>query len=86
MGIDWIAAIPVIIPSVVALVAIIIAIVKQKDHDIYKGMGKEVSELLLSVYKGFKDRHLTKAEIQDIMEQAQDVMEEARKLADKKDD
>jgi len=82
MNIDWIAILPTIIPSAVALILAVVAFVLKMKADTMKGMSKELSELLVAVYEGYKDGKLDTEELKRILSEGQDVIEEAKKLLD----
>ena len=83
MEINWADLLPVIIPSLTTLVFAIAAIVLKLKKDKLSGMGKEVSELLLSIYDGYRDGRLTPDELKRILTEAQEVIEEAKTLLNK---
>jgi len=77
---NWMELLPVIIPSVVAVISIIVSFVLKMGKDKLKGMSKEVAELLVVVCDGYKDGKLTTTEIKAIIKEGQDVIDEARLL------
>lgn len=79
-GINWIELLPTIIPLVIAVILAVVALVLKLKKDEMKGLGKEVSELMLKIVDAAKDRHFSQEEILDIIQEAQDVVNEAKKL------
>jgi len=79
-GINWLELLPVLIPSTVAVILAIVSFVLKLKKDSLQGMSKEVSELLLAIYEGYRDGTLTTQEVKKILSEGQDVIEEARKL------
>ena len=80
--IHWLELLPVILPSVVAIIFAIAAFVLKLQKDRMQGMGKEVSEFLLAIYDGYKDGTLTTKELKRIIAEGEDIIEEAKKLMD----
>jgi len=79
-GINWVALLPVIIPSVTTITLAIVAFILKMKKDSMTGMSKELSELVLTIVEAAKDRKFTQKEITDIITEAQDVIREAKKL------
>ena len=84
MEINWVALLPTIVPTAVAIIFALIALVLKLKKDKLTGMSKEVSELLLSLYEGSKDGKLTTTEIENIISEAMDVIDEAKLLLEGK--
>jgi len=80
---NWIDFLPVIIPSAVALIFLVLSIVLKMRKDSMVGLSKEMAELLLSVYESMKDNTLTPEELERIMKEGQDVIDEAAKFFNK---
>ena len=74
---------PIIIPSAISIIFIIITIILKKSKDSMTGIAKETSEFLLAVADGLKDRVVTPKELQKMIDEMGDVIEEARKLLNK---
>jgi len=81
---DWFEIIPILIPALIAALLAVISLVLKLKKDSMKGMGKEVSELLITIVDAAKDRKFTTSEVRAIIEEAQDVIEEAQKLLETK--
>ena len=80
---DWLNFLPVIIPSAVSIIFIILTIVLKLGKDSMTGIAKESSEFLLAVVDAVKDKVVTPEELQKMIDEMGDVIEEARKLLNK---
>jgi len=78
--INWIELLPTIIPSAVAIIFAAIAFVLKLKVNSMTGLSKEVSELLVAFYDGYKDGTLTEKELKKIITEGQDVIEAAKIL------
>ena len=79
-GINWVELLPTIIPSAVAITLAVVAFVLKMKADSMTRLSKEVSELLLAIYEGYKDGKLSNTELKKIIAEGQDVIEEAKNL------
>lgn len=77
---NWLSFLPVALPTIIAFICVLSAFILKVKGDTYKGMGKEVSELLLAIIEAAKDRHFSHDEILTIIREGKDVVEEAEKL------
>ena len=79
-SINWIGLLPVLIPSLVAVLLAVIAFFLKLKKDSMTGMNKELTEFVLAVVEGAKDTKFTQKEILKIIREFEDVIAEARKL------
>jgi len=77
---NWMGILSALLPSIVAIVMIIVSIVLKAKKDSMTGMSKELSELVLTIIEAAKDKHFTQKEILKIIKEGEDVVEEAKKL------
>ena len=77
---DWAELIPILIPSVIAIILAVVGYVLKLKKDSMTSMSKELSELVIAIVEAAKDKHFTQHEILKIIYEAEDVITEAKKL------
>jgi len=80
---NWLDYLPIVIPSLLTIIFAVLAIVLKWQKDNMTGLAKEVSEFLIAVCDGMKDKTVTPKELQKMIKEMNDVIEEARKLINK---
>lgn len=78
--INWAELIPILIPSIIAIILAVVGYVLKLKKDSMTGMSKELSELVIAIVEAAKDTHFTQDEILKIIREAEDVITEAKKL------